>query len=69
MKEFDARGQSCPEPVLVTRRALAESPQGAVILADNPCSVENITRYARHAGFEVALEDRGDHTRLTLTRV
>ena len=68
MKEIDARGRACPEPVLMTRNALKADAEGAVILVDNICAVENITRYAAHERYAIARADEGDTFRLTLTK-
>ena len=66
----DARGLSCPEPVLQTRRALAQCTKGSVeVLVDTVTSRENVARYARSQGWGVAMAEelRGGY-RLILTR-
>ena len=68
MKTIDARGRSCPEPVMMTRAALQESAEGVTMLVDNICAVENITRYAAHEGYEVTREDGADDYALTLAK-
>ena len=68
MQTIDARGRSRPEPVMMTRAALKADPEGAVLLVDNPCAAENITRYAAHEGYRVERADEGGEARLTLTR-
>ena len=68
MKQVDARGRSCPEPVVMTRNALMEETSGAAVTVDNPCAVENITRFAGHQGYAVRVEDRGDEWTLTLEK-
>ena len=46
MKTVDARGHSCPIPVVMVRKAVeAEKPAELEVLVDNQCSVENVTRY------------------------
>lgn len=46
MKTVDARGHSCPIPVVMVRKAVtAEKPEALEVLVDNQCSVENVTRY------------------------
>lgn len=53
MKTVDARGHSCPEPVIMTRKALEASSGQLKVLVDNQIAVENITRFARSRGKKV----------------
>jgi len=55
---IDARGRSCPEPVLMLRSAMKKKESSYEIMVDNRVSVENITRYARHEGYRVAVDER-----------
>jgi tRNA 2-thiouridine synthesizing protein A len=68
MKQVDARGCSCPEPVVLTRNAIKEDPSGAEILVDNACAVENITRFAHSAGYDVVAAKNGEELKLTLKK-
>lgn len=60
MITVDARGLSCPQPVIETKKALASHPQEAVVIVDNVAAKENVTRYAGVMGYEVAVSDGGD---------
>ena len=62
MTRIDARGLSCPEPVILTKRAMQESDSEYEILVDNVAAKENVTRYAQHEGYtvKVSTEDSGD---------
>ena len=63
MKTIDARGLSCPEPVIMTRKALSSGEQNYEVLVDNPASRENVTRYAEHQGYSVSVtEQDGEYT-------
>ena len=63
MKTIDARGLSCPEPVIMTRKALSSVEQSYEVLVDNPASRENVTRYAEHQGYSVSVtEQDGEYT-------
>lgn len=55
---IDARGRSCPEPVLMLRSAMKKKESSYEIMVDNRVSVENITRYARHEGYRVTVDER-----------
>lgn len=68
MNHVDARGRSCPEPVVMTRNALKADPAGATIIVDNLCAVENITRFAGHQGYTAAREERDGEWTLTLQK-
>lgn len=60
MKLLDARGLSCPEPVILIRRALAgEGGDICQVLVDNQTARENDTRYAQHQGYQVSVTQQG----------
>ena len=50
MTIIDARGLSCPEPVVLLRSAMASQEPVYQIIVDNHASRENTTRYAQHQG-------------------
>jgi len=56
----DARGLACPEPVLLTKKAIAENEEVTVIV-DNEIAVENIRRLAAKTacGFSVTEREGG----------
>ena len=63
MKIIDARGLSCPEPVILTRQALASGEASYQVIVDNNTSKENVTRYAHHQGYQVSISEQdGDYT-------
>lgn len=68
MLEIDARGRSCPEPIMMTRSALSKDQEGVKVQVDNICAVENITRFAAHQGYEAKREDHDGEFTLTLTK-
>ena len=43
---IDARGQLCPMPVIMVQKAAKENPAEIQVLVDDPCAVDNITRFA-----------------------
>ena len=51
-RELDARGLSCPVPILRTRKALNEMRSGQVlrVLATDPASVRDFEAFARQTG-------------------
>jgi TusA-related sulfurtransferase len=66
----DARGRSCPEPAMMTRKALMTAGKGAVVvLVDSVTSRDNVARTASLAGWQSAVEQQSDGSyRLTLTK-
>ena len=66
---IDARGHSCPIPVVMVQKAVkANSPAMLEVAVDNQCAVENVTRFAQSAGYQVALSDFEGDFKLTLTK-
>jgi len=69
MTEVDARGLSCPMPVIKTKNAIEGMKSGSVVvIVDNGTARDNVTRLAKSKGFNVALEKKGDDIYLTLTK-
>ena len=63
MKLLDARGLSCPEPVIMIRKAMMSKEPCYEIVVDNPTSRENVTRYAEHQGYTVVVtQQNGEYT-------
>ena len=65
----DARGYSCPTPVIMVQKAVRDgAPATLEVAVDNQCSVENVTRFARNAGSQVRVSDLAGDFKLTLTK-
>ena len=43
MTTVDARGYSCPEPVIMLRKAMMKKDAAYTVLVDNAASKENVT--------------------------
>ncbi len=55
----NASGLSCPQPVLMTKKALADLTSGRVeILVDTATSRNNVSRFAENKGWKVQTEER-----------
>ncbi len=67
MNEIDARGYSCPEPVLMVREALKRG-LPLKVLVDSMTPVNNIARFARNSGYQVEWESWGDDFRITISK-
>lgn len=68
MKLLDARGLSCPEPVIMTRKAMATGENAYQVVVDNPTAKENVTRYAMHQGYKVSVEEKNGEFTLSITK-
>lgn len=68
MKTVDARGLSCPQPVLLTKNALASKENSYEVLVDNSTAKENVTRFATNSGYKVAVAEKDGDYVLTLTK-
>ena len=65
----DARGLSCPQPVLATKKALEGLSEGRVeVLVDTVTSRENVARFAGSRGWNVEKEEREDGFCVILVR-
>jgi len=67
MIEVDARGLSCPIPVVKTRKAISDNPnQPITVLVESEVSRENVTRLAQGQGYNISVESGDDGFRLIL---
>ena len=63
----DARGLSCPQPVLMTLDEIKKQNQGEIeVLVDTDTSKENVSRAAQSQGWDVA-DIQENETGYTLT--
>ena len=66
-KIVDARNLPCPQPVLLTMKALEEADEVTTIV-DNETARENVSRLANSQGCEVTTEHKDDGIYLTLAK-
>ena len=68
--EVNAKGLACPQPVVLSMKALAEMDSGKVIVSvDNEVARDNVKRMAEHEGCTVTVEGKGNGFELQITRV
>ena len=65
---LDARGLSCPEPVVMIRKAMASKASEYTMVVDNVTSKENVTRYAEHQGYTVTVSENDGEYTLTMKK-
>ncbi len=68
IKIVDATGLSCPQPVILTRKAIQQGQFPIKVYVDTGTSRDNVSRMAQSAGCKVAVEGKGDGFVLTLTK-
>ena len=70
MVEVDARGLSCPEPIIQTRLALKNLSGGETmaVLVDTVTSRENVRRFALSEGCSVEVEETTDGFKLLIAK-
>lgn len=68
MEKIDARGLSCPEPVILIRKAMLSGEPAYEMVVDNPASRENVTRYAQHQGYAVSVSEKDGEYTLTMSK-
>lgn len=66
-KIVDARNLSCPQPVVLTRKAL-EDTDGVITIVDNETARENVSRLGKSQGCKVSVEPKEDGIYVTLRK-
>ena len=66
----DARGLSCPQPVLLSRQAVdkLESGDTVEVLVDTATSRDNVKRAVESVGCQVQITQEGDEFRMIITK-
>lgn len=67
-KMIDARGLSCPEPVIMLRKAMDSAESTYEMVVDNIVSKENATRYAVHQGYTVEVTEKDSEYYLSMKK-
>lgn len=66
----DARGLSCPQPVLLTSDAIKSAGKGEIeVLVDSGTALDNVSRLAANSGWSVDVEEKPEgEFKLTLNK-
>ncbi|HPX03103.1 MAG TPA: sulfurtransferase TusA family protein [Synergistaceae bacterium] len=68
-KTVDARGFSCPQPVVMTKKVLDKLSGGRVeVLVDTVTSRENVLRFGRNAGWKGDFEETENGFKVVLEK-
>ena len=68
MTKIDARGLSCPEPVILASQAMKSGENAYEIIVDNRVSRENVTRFAEHQGYAVSVSEADGEFTLSIRK-
>ena len=69
VKTVNARGLSCPQPVMLTKKALAGLDSGRVeVLVDTATSRNNVSRFAENKGWSVDVEELDEGFKVILEK-
>ena len=61
MAQIDTRGMSCPQPVLMTKKALEVNSTEVTVLVDSKTAKSNVERYLNLTGYTInTVELEGD---------
>ncbi|HZK32959.1 MAG TPA: sulfurtransferase TusA family protein [Tissierellaceae bacterium] len=60
MNIIDTCGMACPQPVLMTKKALDKTPSGVDIIVDNNTARENLERFLSNGGYSISMKEDGD---------
>jgi len=58
MKVVDARGMTCPKPVILTKQAIDSGETEIEVLVDNDVSFQNVKRFLGSRGYRVVEEGK-----------
>ena len=65
---IDARGRSCPELVIMIKKALESKAASYEMMVDNRVSLENVTRFAKNVGYQVEFKEQDGDFLLKITK-
>lgn len=66
---IDCRGLSCPQPVLQVKKALDSITVGTITaIVDNDTARENVSTFARNAGYSAEVEKEGSNFKITIVK-
>ena len=60
MKEVDARGLSCPEPIMLTAEAIKGTTEAVRVLVSEPVQKTNVEKYALSKKKKVTAKEISD---------
>ena len=68
MEILDARGLSCPEPVIMLSQAMMSEENKYQMIVDSPTAKENVSNYGKKQGYNVNITEQNGEYTLTFTK-
>lgn len=68
MKSIDTRGMSCPQPVLMTKKAIELKNNELEVIVDSNTAKENVQRFLQNASYQVSIEQKAETFILRATK-
>lgn len=66
MKEVDARGLSCPEPLMLTAEALKSTSESVKVLVSEPHQKTNVEKFAKDHGRKAVSTQKGSEFEIVI---
>ena len=66
MKEVDARGLSCPEPIMLTAEAIKWTTEPVKVLVSEPHQRTNVEKFAKDKGRKVTVTEKGSEFEIVI---
>lgn len=61
IETVDARGLSCPQPVMLVNKAVKKLKKGSIqVLVDSGTARDNVSRLGKNSGWTVTVEEQPD---------
>ncbi|HHV18862.1 MAG TPA: SirA family protein [Thermoanaerobacterales bacterium] len=67
-QEVDARGLSCPQPVVLVKKAMETSKANLEVLVDNTTARDNIVRFSKNSGCKTDIISSGQEFIIKISR-
>lgn len=66
MTTVDARGLSCPQPVLMAKKALEKDGAPLKVLVDDRTPLQNVMRFASNTGHQVSFVEKAGEFEISI---
>lgn len=66
MKEIDARGLSCPQPVILSKKAIDKAEYPFCMLVDTLTSCNNVRRICEKANLKIEIKEADEEYKIII---
>jgi len=66
--QVDARGLSCPQPVVLTQKAIKDGKSSFEVLVSNVVSKENVIRCVQNNKMKAKVVENGDEFKIVVSK-